>query len=40
MEKCRCRNPGCTDWTRISCSKRKLHFCLNDKNNCFVEYHG
>ncbi|CAF3853099.1 unnamed protein product [Rotaria sp. Silwood1] len=40
IEKGRCRNPGCTGQTRISCSKCKLRLCLNDKNNCFIEYHN
>ncbi|CAF1588696.1 unnamed protein product [Didymodactylos carnosus] len=36
----RCRNPGCVGQTRISCSKCELRLCLNDKNNCFKEYHN
>ncbi|CAF2728328.1 unnamed protein product [Rotaria sp. Silwood2] len=39
-EKGRCRNPVCIGQTRISCSKCELRLCLNDKNNCFKEYHN
>ncbi|CAF2031486.1 unnamed protein product [Rotaria magnacalcarata] len=36
----RCRNPGCTGYTRISCSKCELRLYLNDKNNCYTDYHS
>lgn len=36
----RCRNVGCIGQTRISCSKCEVRLCLNDKNNCFKEYHN
>jgi len=40
IEKGRCRNSGCTGYTRISCSKCELRLCLNEKNNCFKDYHN
>ena len=38
-EKGRCRNPGCSGYTRITCSKCKIRLCMNDKTNCFTSYH-
>lgn len=40
VEKGRCRNPSCTGYTRVSCSKCKVRLCMNDKNNCFRSYHN
>jgi hypothetical protein len=39
LEKGRCRNSGCTGYTRILCSKYELCLCLNEKNNSFKDYH-
>ncbi|CAF4255548.1 unnamed protein product [Rotaria socialis] len=36
----RCRIRGCTGYTRISCSKCELRLCLNNKNNCYTDYHS
>ncbi|CAF4245804.1 unnamed protein product [Rotaria sordida] len=36
----RCRNNACNGYTRISCSKCKIRLCLNEKNNCFTNYHN
>ncbi|CAM4740376.1 unnamed protein product [Rotaria magnacalcarata] len=35
----RCRNFGCIGYTRICCSKCQLRLCLNEKSNCFKDYH-
>ncbi|CAF3396410.1 unnamed protein product [Rotaria sp. Silwood2] len=35
----RCRNPGCSGYTRISCSKCLQRLCLTDNSNCFIDYH-
>ena len=40
IDKGRCRNAGCNGYTRISCSKCNVRLCLNDKNNCFKDYHN
>lgn len=37
-EKGRCRNPECTGYIRISCSKCLIRLCLNERNNCFKNY--
>ena len=34
-----CRLEGCTGQTNITCSKCKVHVCMNGKVNHFVEYH-
>ena len=34
-----CRNPGCLRYTRISCTRCQLRLCLNEKKNCFIDYH-
>ena len=39
-EKGRCRNPGCTGYTRVSRSKCKVRLCMNEKKNCFISYHN
>ncbi|CAF1005374.1 unnamed protein product [Didymodactylos carnosus] len=39
-EKGRCRNPGCSGYTRITCSRCKVRLCMNDKNNYFTSYHN
>ncbi|CAF3057105.1 unnamed protein product [Rotaria sp. Silwood2] len=36
----RCRNNTCDGYTRISCSKCEVRLCLNEKNNCFANYHN
>ncbi|CAF1662024.1 unnamed protein product [Rotaria magnacalcarata] len=36
----RCRNPGLSGYTRVSCSKCDQRLCLNEKNNCFKDYHN
>ncbi|CAF4434747.1 unnamed protein product [Rotaria magnacalcarata] len=36
----RCRNHGCIGYTRVSCSKCDQRLCLNEKNNCFKDYHN
>lgn len=38
-EKGRCRKPGCSGYSRVSCLKCKMRLCINDKNNCFTSYH-
>ena len=35
----RCRNSGCLGYKKISCTKCQLRLCLNDKKNCFKDYH-
>ncbi|CAF5106279.1 unnamed protein product [Rotaria sp. Silwood1] len=36
----RCRNNTCDGYTRISCSKCGIRLCLNEKKNCFTDYHN
>ncbi|CAF4176664.1 unnamed protein product, partial [Rotaria magnacalcarata] len=35
----RCRNGRCLEYSRISCTKCKVRLCLNEKKNCFKDYH-
>ncbi|CAF1130955.1 unnamed protein product [Rotaria magnacalcarata] len=35
----RCRNGRCLGYSRISCTKCKARLCLNEKKNCFKDYH-
>lgn len=37
-EKGRCKNCK-TGFSRWTCKKCRVHLCLNDKNNCFTNYH-
>lgn len=36
-DKKRCRL--CQEYSRMSCEKCKLHFCLNQNRNCFRDFH-
>ena len=35
----RCKNDGCKQKTRWSCSKCGVHLCLSPQHNCFNDYH-
>lgn len=36
----RCKFPSCTGKSHITCSKCKVHLCLNASKNCFFKFHS
>ena len=34
-----CKNPGCNGKTNVKCIKCDVNLCLNNRNNCFLDFH-